>query len=212
MSDQIEDSSEATLQQYQAQLDEVEKLLDSDPTNEEFLQLKKDVLELIALTKQDAGCEESQGENGNCADGDTEAVPAFNLSKGGSDAPPAATAAGGEESDSKDKKPKKKKPISDTFEIPQHLVPLDSDSEAIKNKKRRTIKNLKRQWKGTLKDAERETRQQSWQDFAKKGKKRKGLKESSIWSTTAQAGVGVVATTKDGASRMTDIPKRTKLG
>jgi len=151
--------------------------------------------------------EESQVENGNCADSYTNAVLAFNFIQRWLRCTSSSNSTWRRRIGFKGQETKKDKPISDTFEIQQHIDQLDSDFEAIKNKKRRTIKNLKRQRKGTLKDAERETRQQSWTDFAKIGKKRKDLKESSIWSTTTQAGVGIVATTKAGYSRVTDILK-----
>jgi survival-of-motor-neuron-related-splicing factor 30 len=223
------------LEQYQTQLTEVEELLQADPTNEEFVQLKKDMLELMKLTKQDMVAGADAGAD---ADATNEAAsehrPDLNSNvsykesnnqhdNGGVAAAvasldtPLLQAAVGQQEEQQPalKKKKKQKPISDTFEVPDHLVVLESDSEALTNKKRRTVKNLRRQWKGSIRDAERETRQASWQTFDKKGKskKRKGVKEGpSIWSTSAQAGVGVVATATAKPDDGTDTPKRTKSG
>jgi survival-of-motor-neuron-related-splicing factor 30 len=217
------------LEQYQTQLTEVEELLQADPTNEEFVQLKKDMLELMELTKQDIVAGANAGATNEAA---SEHQPdVVNVSKesnnqhdnGGVAAAvasldtPLLQAAVGQQEEQQPalKKKKKQKPISDTFEVPDHLVVLESDSEALTNKKRRTVKNSRRQWKGSIRDAERETRQASWQTFDKKGKskKRKGVKEGpSIWSTSAQAGVGVVATATAKPDDGTDAPRRAKSG
>jgi len=63
-----------SLEEYEAQLEEVEELLKESPTDESFLQLKNDVLELIALAKQgdadvddvDSGVDDA-GADGNNA-------------------------------------------------------------------------------------------------------------------------------------------------
>lgn len=53
--------SESTLQEYEIQLEQVEIALKADPNNEELLKLKKDLLEVIQLTKEliDAEADES---------------------------------------------------------------------------------------------------------------------------------------------------------
>jgi survival-of-motor-neuron-related-splicing factor 30 len=88
-------------------------------------------------------------------------------------------------------KKSKKKILSRPFEIPTHLLPLDSDTDAERKRKKRSIKALKSQYKSTVKEVESEVKQQSWQDFNKKSKKRKGVKGlngESIFKT--EDGVG----------------------
>ena len=69
---------------------------------------------------------------------------------------------------------KSKKILSKPFEIPAHLIPLDSDTDAERKRKKRTVKALKSQYKATQKTVESEVKQQSWQDFNKKKKKKRG--------------------------------------
>lgn len=69
---------------------------------------------------------------------------------------------------------KSKKILSKPFEIPSHLIPLDSDTDAERKKKKRAARALKSQYKATQKTVESEVKQQSWQDFNKNKKKRKG--------------------------------------
>jgi len=64
--------------------------------------------------------------------------------------------------------------LKEKFEIPQHLLPLSSDTEAERTRKRRTIKALKSKFRSKQKSAETEVKQKSWQDFMSKGKKKKG--------------------------------------
>lgn len=89
-------------------------------------------------------------------------------------------------------KKKLSKQITKTFEIPPHLLPLDSDTDAERKRKRRTIKALKAQHRSSVKSYESDKKQQSWLDFSKKKKK----KDSSIFATGEGLGakVGVVST------------------
>lgn len=85
---------------------------------------------------------------------------------------------------------KKRKTVMKDFEIPPHLIPLDTDTEAERNRKRRAIKSLKSKWKERKKDEESAMKQKSWQSFQKKKK----LKETSIFSTGEDdTKVGVVS-------------------
>ena len=75
------------------------------------------------------------------------------------------------------KKAKKKKKSSDqqsvkeVFELPSHLIVLDTDTDAERNKKRRTAKALKNKWREKKKEMESNSRQASWQTFQKKNSK-----------------------------------------
>jgi len=108
--------------------------------------------------------------------------------------------------------------IPDTFQVPSHLIPLESDTAAEQNRKRRTIKALKRQHKHKIKEVECTNKQQSWQQFSAKASTKKSIKSSSIWRTSESRGVGVVtsATTGGGkegeGSRASSLNKRAKLG
>lgn len=77
------------------------------------------------------------------------------------------------------------------FQVPPHLIPLDTDSAAERNKKRRALKALKSKWRESKKEAESAQKQKSWQSFQKKKKLKT---KSSMFSTTAtgDAAVGVV--------------------
>jgi len=118
-----------------------------------------------------------------------------------------------------EKKKKKKKKKSDdavleaTFELPSHLVPLESDTSAQKLKKQRTAKALKSKFRAKQKEAEHSKRQSSWQSFASKagGKKRKGgVGGGSIFSTEegVNARVGVIS--GGGGRKMTGFADPSK--
>ena len=85
------------------------------------------------------------------------------------------------------------------FEIPTHLQPVPSDTDAERKKKTRAIKALKSKHREKTKEVETAQKQKSWQDFVsggKKKKKRKGVTggEGSIFATEdgVQARTGVI--------------------
>ncbi len=109
---------------------------------------------------------------------------------------PSSSAAAATATKSKTSIKKSKKILSKPFEIPNHLIPLDSDTDAERKRKKRTIRALKAQYKSTQKTVESEVKQQSWQDFNKKTKKkRKGGAGGSIFQTEDGIGarVGVIS-------------------
>lgn len=124
-------------------------------------------------------------------------------------------------SEKKKKKKKKKSPADDgagvltaKFELPSHLVPLESDTPAQKLKKQRTAKALKSKFREKISIAEHSKRQNDWTSFAGGGggKKRKkggaamtGKMSSSIFSTEegVNARVGVIS--GGGGRKMTDF-------
>jgi len=57
---------------------------------------------------------------------------------------------------------KKSKNPKQEFEVPKHLLPLDTDTEAERNKKRRAVKALKSKWRESKKEAESAQKQKSW--------------------------------------------------
>lgn len=122
----------------------------------------------------------------------------------------------------KQKKKKKKKKSDDAavleakFELPSHLVPLESDTSAQKLKKHRTAKALKSKFRAKQKEAEHAKKQNDWKSFATKGKKkRKGVVGGgSMFSTEegVNARVGVIS--GGGGRKMTgfaDPNKRHKF-
>ena len=110
-----------------------------------------------------------------------------------------------------EKKKKKKKKSSateesQTFELPQHLIPLESDTPAQKLKKARTAKSLKSKFRSKQKEVEATKKANDWKSFATKTKK----KSSSIFSTEegVNARVGVVS--GGGTRGMTEFEKDQK--
>jgi hypothetical protein len=94
----------------------------------------------------------------------------------------------------------KKKKVKTEFEIPNHLEINESDTTAEKNKKKRAIKALKSKWKESVKEAESEQKQKSWQSFQKK----RNVKGDSIFKTGDTA-VGVVSA---AGRKLTDFEDR----
>lgn len=72
--------------------------------------------------------------------------------------------------------------LNEKFEIPSHLLPLPSDTEVDRSRKRRTVKALKSKFRSRQKSVETEVRKKSWQEFVNKGNKKKGGYISSIGS------------------------------
>lgn len=100
-----------------------------------------------------------------------------------------------------EKKKKKKKKSEDTssssttFELPNHLIPLDSDTDAQRQKKQRAAKSLKSKFRAKQKEKEQTKRANDWKSFASKtSKKKKVGGKKSIFSTEegVDAKVGVM--------------------
>jgi len=172
-------------QEYKNQLSEVEALLQENPSDPSLLQLRDDLLELITLT--DASTEEASQQVNPLHKALEEAVEG---SLGVKDDRHLSGQKPSKQTDAGDSRNKKRKTASTEFELPSHLVPLDTDTEAEKNKKRRAAKVQKRKWRSQQKDRESEKKQKSWQSFQKKKK----LKDSSMFATRESEGrVGVVS-------------------
>lgn len=250
--------------EYEAQLADIESLLELDPSDADTQRLKADLVELIALTtgksELAAGAGTEDTSTGAAAASDTAVAAA---ASSGTEAPvataaalqgdvgegdlqlppgplaaaapaasptatipeqfqipdetqPPAAGAAAASSLTKEKKTKKKssKPsVPSQFEVPAHLQPLPSDTDAERKKKTRAIKALKSKWREKTKEVQTIEKQKSWKDFVsggKKRKKRKGVKaasEGSIFATedgvTARTGV-----TKSGARGMTEFGDR----
>jgi len=179
-----------SIEEYEAQLDDVEALLEDSPEDESFLKLKDDLLELIALTKQET--EGSGGPSSSSSslvatsaqnyDHDTVKEQSNIETEPASAAPTPALLKLDKKTEKKLKKP---------FEIPENLLPLESDTEAQRNKKKRAVKKLKSQYRAVKKDYESTKKQSAWLDFSKK--KRKKGEGDSIFKTDDDGGkVGVV--------------------
>lgn len=97
---------------------------------------------------------------------------------------------------------KKQKTFKAEFEVPQHLIPLETDTEAERSKKQRALKALKSKWRESKKEMESANKQKSWQSFQKKAK----VKSNSIFKTGDSA-VGVVSA---AGRQLTDYASRTR--
>jgi hypothetical protein len=97
---------------------------------------------------------------------------------------------------------KKKMTVEDSFVVPPHLIPLESDSATEQNKKRRALKALKNKWRAQQKEVQAEQKKSSWQSFQKKTK---SSNSSSMFSTATDPGakVGVV-----GSRLLTEFENR----
>lgn len=100
--------------------------------------------------------------------------------------------------------PAKKKPkiFKAEFEVPQHLIPLETDTEAERTKKQRALRALKSKWRENKKEMESANKQKSWQSFQKKAK----VKSNSMFKTGDSA-VGVVSA---AGRQLTDYASRTR--
>ncbi|KAL7452329.1 hypothetical protein ACHAWC_004047 [Mediolabrus comicus] len=108
----------------------------------------------------------------------------------------AAAAASTSEKKKKKKKKSDDKLLSSKFELPNHLIPLDSDTDAQKQKKQRAAKALKSKFRSKQKEMEHTKRANDWKSFSTKAsKKNKKLPKSSIFSTEegVNAKVGVIS-------------------
>jgi len=146
--------------------------------------------------------EKSQQSMKHCEDVEDSA----NLKDNSTDAYPSKTA--------QPKKKKKKNKCSDDvltakFELPSHLVRLESDTPAQKLKKQRTAKALKSKFREKQSIAEHSKRQNDWTSFAGGGSRKKqkkvGKKSSSIFCTEdgVNSRVGVIS--GGGGRKMTDF-------
>jgi hypothetical protein len=112
-----------------------------------------------------------------------------------------------------EKKRKKKKKSSEddqqqNFELPSHLIPLESDTPAQKLKKARAAKSLKSKFRSKQKEIEATKKANDWKSFATKSKKVKV--GDSIFSTEegVNARVGVVS--GGGVRGMTEAERERK--
>ena len=192
-----------SIEEYQSQLSDIEILLADAPEDESLLKLKSDLLELIELTCADQQSDEMIANDGLTSSNDLASSSQFSSEDAAerpADAAEISPPSGHANADDASTKiagkagKKKNKKIKD-FEIPEHLLPLESDTEAQRNKKRRTVKSLKSKHKAAQKEYQSNKKQASWLDFSKK-KRKKGRSGESIFKMAAEGGkVGVVNST-----------------
>jgi survival-of-motor-neuron-related-splicing factor 30 len=195
------------VREYETQLADVEALLQASPDDPSLLSLKSDLVELLTITKESISAETSESAELSEAPIDPAADASTTWSDPTGSIPagvPSTAIASASASDTL-KRPdgpidteataeqpakKKAKKIKD-FEVPEHLVPLDTDTDPEKNRKRRAIKALKNKWRERKKEVESDKKQKSWQSFQKKKVK---TKDKSMFSTQdGDAKVGVVS-------------------
>lgn len=249
-----------TMSDAQAQLAEVDALIAASPDDPSLLQLRDDLLQLIALEEQEKSSgtsadDEQQQQGGEQRSLDqhmeelseqkfsskkytaqstftdniatnswTEApdlgtfqpVITKSTKKSAAEVSSQATVlksadegsdnndevAAAESATATEKKKKQKKSSSDDkllssqFELPNHLIQLDSDTPAQKQKKQRAAKALKSKFRSKQKEMEHTKRANDWKSFSSKaGKKKKKLGSKSIFSTEegVNAKVGVIS-------------------
>eukprot|EP00548_Thalassiothrix_antarctica_P004552 CAMPEP_0194138576 /NCGR_PEP_ID=MMETSP0152-20130528/8338_1 /TAXON_ID=1049557 /ORGANISM="Thalassiothrix antarctica, Strain L6-D1" /LENGTH=204 /DNA_ID=CAMNT_0038836063 /DNA_START=79 /DNA_END=693 /DNA_ORIENTATION=+ len=197
-------SEAGQLQEYETQLADIEELLQLDPNDESLLKLKLDLLELIALTKDDKSVTEKEtietaGSAENYLSDKQEKHP-----------PVASIVAVTTEVDNTDVPHlgkhivvKKKLKRVKAFEVPTQLQISETDSEKEMSRKKRAVKALKNKHREKQREYNSTKKQKSWQTFSQKGKGKR--KNKSIFATQdgVKAKVGVVS----GGS-MTDFGER----
>jgi hypothetical protein len=221
--------------EYESQLANIVQLLEESPDDEALLALKKDMEELLELSR--ASIEEATSSEESASTTFTTTSisddlplppppppPPFETTSISDDlplppppvdaaheAPPMAAAHANIYNDvdsgvvqtlasikkvvpHKAKKSSNKKKKVKDFVLPDHLIPTDDDTDAERNKKRRSAKSLKNKYRHEKKEIESSNKQKSWQSFQKKtvGKK---SDDSSIFATKEGVNdrVGVVS-------------------
>lgn len=199
-------SEEDQLQEYESQLADIEELLQADPTDEGMLKLKSDLVELIALTKEEQGDdapvkEEEAAPPAAPVDDAPEpqsrstVVPASAAAPAVSESiplPSISVPASATSASSSGEPPKKKLKKLKDFEAPAHLQVQEGDNEKETNRKKRAVKALKQKHREKQREYESVKKQQSWQNFSKK---KGSKKKKSIFATQdgTHAKVGVVS-------------------
>lgn len=206
------------LADYESQLSDIDEMLEIDPSDESILKLKTDLEELISLTisgvtaagviteVSDKQLNENVLSNTTSSISNNSSLVSENnsgivLSKNNSASLLDSTE---EQVDEKEEQKganninkSKKMKVPSEFSAPSHLTPLASDTDAEKNKKRRTLKALKSKWRERVKEISSEKKQKSWKDFSNK-KRTKNAGEDSIFRTSEGVSdrVGVIGSGK----------------
>ena len=230
--------------EYESQLANIVQLLEESPDDEALLALKKDMEELLELSRASIEAEATTSEQLASTTITTTAISddlplpppppphfdatsisddlplppppvdaAHNESSAANEAPPMAAAAHANIYNDVDsgvvqtlasikkvaphkakKSSNKKKKVKD-FVLPDHLIPTDDDTDAERNKKRRSAKALKNKYRHEKKEIESSNKQKSWQSFQKKTVGKKSDDSSSIFATKEGVNdrVGVVS-------------------
>jgi survival-of-motor-neuron-related-splicing factor 30 len=176
-------SPDQQLREYESQLADVVELLRATPDDAALLSLKSDLEELIAITRPLPYPPADDGVYDRAKipvpSGQSASSPAVATSHDdGIEVGQSAVAPMRQHEVSEPPKKKAKKTASKEFEIPKHLVVLDTDTEPEAMRKRRAVKALKSKWRERRKEEETDKKQKSWQSFQKKNKT-----TSSMFST-----------------------------
>jgi survival-of-motor-neuron-related-splicing factor 30 len=211
------EASQDQIQEYESQLANIAELLKASPDDEGLLGLKKDLEELLALTKASLPATTAATATAASSDHQDEFKPAAapsaleaavaSLPDDNDTTTTTETATAAPDEQQQDAAAaaatKKKKRKIKEFEVPEHLQTRETDTEKEKIRKRRAIKSLKSKWREKQKETESANKQASWQSFqSKKSNKRK---DKSIFATQdgVDARVGVVS-----AKSMTEFGER----
>ena len=208
--------------EYESQLEGIEQLLAASPDDESLLTLKRDLLELLELSKAGntatgaavaPGAEATspnaatviqeelelppppplEGNNNNPYINELSAESAVEAGvAAAANASVDETSPAAASAANNNNPKKKKKQKIKEFVVPPHLMVQEQDSEAERNRKRRALKALKSKHRQKKKEIESDNKQKSWQSFQKKTK-RKG--DDSIFATQESVNdrVGVIS-------------------
>jgi len=197
----------AQLQEYEAQLADVQVLFTASPEDESLLALKSDLEELLALTRSSLRVSKgkqhvTQPQPHMEMQEDIETLHI--LSKDALAPGNAVNASVNDLTDDVAPTPDKKKKLKvKDFQIPEHLVPLESDTTPETNRKHRSIKALKNKWRERKREAESAKKQLSWQSFQSKTKRKRNNKSIFATQDGVNAKVGVIS-----AGSMTEYGER----
>mmetsp|Transcript_13320 Transcript_13320/g.15157 ORF Transcript_13320/g.15157 Transcript_13320/m.15157 type:complete len:234 (-) Transcript_13320:311-1012(-) len=219
-----ETSTVEQIVEYESQLISIVQLLEASPDDESLFVLKKDMEELLELSRATIESESSPPQpvesntQLNEASGTiyrphpnvkqetaTETVPPIDTATTFNDD---GSSGGGDEivasmkkaPPQKVKKRKKHKKVKE-FTLPSHLIPNDEDTDTERNKKRRAAKSLKDKWRHQRKEIESDNRQKSWQSFQKK----------TVGKRVVDDGTGSIFATQEGVNdRVGVVSKKQK--
>jgi survival of motor neuron-related-splicing factor 30 len=231
------------IQEYEAQLSDVDSLLQESFDDASLISLRTDLIDLINITRQQQQVEPASADTRSTIQGSIEilsdttatapSMSMFDLAlhaavgksvgreeeeavnnsitentisfvdtiiEASNDADQSTVPHTIETTDGIHSTKKKAKSFKAEFEVPQHLIPLETDTEGERNKKQRALKALKSKWRESKKEMESTNKQKSWQSFQKKAK----TKSTSIFKTGDSA-VGVVSA---AGRQLTDFASR----
>jgi len=201
-------STEEQVSAYKEKFLQVEAALKLDPENEELLQVRADLLEVIHLAEDVLKIKKKPGVNPHSSSVDESYHSPIKSSLSNTSVTESArtveTEYGGEEDegmegDEEFDEDGTTETGNSTFKIPKSLKILPTDSEEVRNSKRKRIRAIKSQHRKKRMEEDRNTRKSAWQEFTQGSSKKvktgssTGQKKQSIFRSpdTVEGKVGV---------------------